>query len=53
MTEWKAAGHAGRDQEQALWERFSASRRAAFDRRRSMAAERDRARGGRARPSAR
>ena len=43
MTEWKAAGHAGRDQEQALWERFSASRRAAFDRRRSMAAERDRA----------
>jgi hypothetical protein len=46
MTEWKAAGHAGRDQEQALWERFSASRRAAFDRRRSMAAERDRARGG-------
>ena len=46
MTEWKAAGHAGRDQEQALWERFSASRRAAFDRRRSMAAERDRPRGG-------
>ena len=46
MTEWKAAGHAGRDQEQALWERFSASRRAAFDRRRSMAAERDRARVG-------
>jgi Domain of Unknown Function (DUF349) len=46
MTEWKAAGHAGRDQEQALWERFSASRRAAFDRRRSMAAERDRQRGG-------
>jgi len=46
MTEWKAAGHAGRDQEQALWERFSASRRAAFDRRRSMAAERDRNRGG-------
>ena len=46
MTEWKAAGHAGRDQEQALWERFSASRRAAFDCRRSMAAERDRQRGG-------
>jgi hypothetical protein len=46
MTEWKAAGHAGRDQEQALWERFSASRRAAFDRRRSMAAERDRQRSG-------
>ena len=46
MAEWKAAGHAGRDQEQALWERFSASRRAAFDRRRSMAAERDRQRGG-------
>ena len=53
MTEWKAAGHAGRDQEQALWERFSASRRAAFDRRRSMAAERDRQRGGARTPSAR
>jgi hypothetical protein len=41
MTEWKAAGRAGRDVEDALWTRFRAAQDAFFARRASTFAERD------------
>jgi Domain of Unknown Function (DUF349) len=41
MTEWKAAGRAGRDAEDALWTRFRAAQDAFFARRASTFAERD------------
>jgi len=39
MVEWKAAGWAGRDVEDALWERFRSARGAFFDRRRAAQQE--------------
>jgi hypothetical protein len=41
MTEWKAAGRAGRDVEDALWVRFRAAQDAFFARRSETFAERD------------
>jgi hypothetical protein len=41
MTEWKAAGRAGRDVEDALWARFRAAQDAFFTRRSETFAERD------------
>lgn len=41
MTEWKAAGRAGRDSEDALWTRFRAAQDAFFARRSDVFAERD------------
>jgi hypothetical protein len=41
MTEWKAAGRAGRDVEEALWTRFRAAQDAFFARRSETFAERD------------
>lgn len=41
MTEWKAAGRAGRDVEDALWTRFRAAQDAFFARRSETFAERD------------
>jgi hypothetical protein len=41
MTEWKAAGRAGRDVEDALWTRFRAAQDAFFERRSGVFAERD------------
>lgn len=41
MTEWKAAGRAGRDVEDALWTRFRAAQDAFFTRRSEVFAERD------------
>ncbi|HEV7205600.1 MAG TPA: DUF349 domain-containing protein [Jatrophihabitans sp.] len=41
MTEWKAAGRAGRDVEDALWTRFRAAQDAFFSRRSETFAERD------------
>jgi len=41
MTEWKAAGRAGRDVEDALWVRFRAAQDAFFNRRSETFAERD------------
>src|SRR6266496_335691 len=41
MTEWKAAGRAGRDVEDALWTRFRAAQDAFFTRRAETSAERD------------
>jgi len=41
MGEWKAAGRAGRDAEDALWTRFRAAQDAFFARRASTFAERD------------
>lgn len=41
MDEWKAAGHAGRDAEDALWARFRAARDTFFERRSGVFAERD------------
>ena len=41
MTEWKSAGRAGRDAEDALWTRFRAAQDAFFARRASTFAERD------------
>ncbi|MDT4928952.1 MAG: hypothetical protein QOF92_1819 [Pseudonocardiales bacterium] len=41
MTEWKAAGRAGRDVEDALWTRFRAAQDAFFTRRTEVFAERD------------
>jgi hypothetical protein len=41
MTEWKAAGRAGRDTEDALWARFRAAQDAFFARRSGVFAERD------------
>ncbi len=41
MTEWKAAGRAGRDVEDALWTRFRAAQDAFFARRQETFAERD------------
>lgn len=41
MTEWKAAGRAGRDAEDALWARFRAAQDAFFQRRSEAFAERD------------
>jgi hypothetical protein len=41
MTEWKAAGRAGRDVEDALWTRFRAAQDAFFTRRAETFAERD------------
>ncbi len=41
MTEWKAAGRAGRDVEDALWVRFRAAQDAFFARRSEVFAERD------------
>ena len=41
MTEWKAAGRAGRDAEDALWTRFRAAQDAFFTRRADTFAERD------------
>jgi FtsZ-binding cell division protein ZapB len=41
MTEWKAAGRAGRDVEDALWTRFRAAQDAFFARRSDTFAERD------------
>jgi hypothetical protein len=41
MTEWKAAGRAGRDVEDALWARFRAAQDAFFARRSETFAERD------------
>ena len=41
MTEWKAAGRAGRDVEDALWARFRAAQDAFFNRRSETFAERD------------
>jgi hypothetical protein len=41
MTEWKAAGRAGREDEDALWARFRAAQDAFFARRSGVFAERD------------
>jgi hypothetical protein len=41
MTEWKAAGRAGRGEEDALWARFRAAQDAFFSRRSETFAERD------------
>src|SRR5206468_3677170 len=41
MTEWKAAGRAGRDAEDALWTRFRAAQDAFFARRSETNAQRD------------
>ncbi|HEX3335725.1 MAG TPA: DUF349 domain-containing protein [Jatrophihabitans sp.] len=41
MNEWKAAGRAGRDVEDALWARFRAAQDSFFERRSSTFAERD------------
>lgn len=41
MAEWKAAGRAGRDAEEALWTRFRAAQDAFFARRAETFAERD------------
>ncbi len=41
MTEWKAAGRAGRDVEDALWTRFRAAQDAFFTRRSEVFSERD------------
>lgn len=41
MTEWKEAGRAGRDVEDALWTRFRAAQDAFFERRSGVFAERD------------
>jgi hypothetical protein len=41
MTEWKAAGRAGRDAEDALWTRFRAAQDSFFARRSDTFAERD------------
>ncbi|WP_375486391.1 DUF349 domain-containing protein [uncultured Jatrophihabitans sp.] len=41
MTEWKAAGRAGRDVEDGLWARFRAAQDAFFARRSEVFAERD------------
>lgn len=41
MADWKAAGRAGRDAEDALWTRFRAAQDAFFTRRASTFAERD------------
>jgi len=41
MTEWKAAGRAGRDVEDALWARFRGAQDAFFSRRSETFAERD------------
>lgn len=41
MSEWKAAGPAGRDAEEALWQRFRAAQDAFFTRRSATFAERD------------
>ena len=41
MTEWKAAGRAGRDVEDALWTRFRAAQDRFFERRSEVFAERD------------
>lgn len=41
MTEWKAAGRAGRDVEDELWTRFRAAQDAFFSRRSAVFAERD------------
>jgi hypothetical protein len=41
MTEWKAAGRAGREDEDALWTRFRAAQDAFFARRSGVFAERD------------
>ena len=41
MTEWKAAGRAGRDVEDALWTRFRAAQDAFFARRSEVFTERD------------
>jgi hypothetical protein len=41
MAEWKAAGRAGRDVEDALWTRFRAAQDAFFNRRSETFAERD------------
>ena len=39
MEEWKRAGTAGREQDEALWQRFSEARRAFFNRRNAHFAE--------------
>ena len=41
MTEWKAAGRAGREHEDALWERFRTAQDAFFSARSGVFAERD------------
>jgi hypothetical protein len=41
MNEWKAAGRAGRDVEDALWTQFRAAQDSFFERRSSTFAERD------------
>lgn len=41
MDEWKAAGNAGRDAEEALWTRFRAARDTFYERRSGVFAERD------------
>jgi hypothetical protein len=41
MTQWKAAGRAARDVDDALWQRFRAAQDAFFSRRSSVFAERD------------
>ena len=41
MNDWKAAGRAGRDVEDALWARFRAAQDAFFERRSGVFAERD------------
>lgn len=41
MTEWKAAGRAGRDSEEALWTRFRAAQDTFFTRRSATFSERD------------
>ena len=41
MTEWKAAGRAGRDVEDALWTRFRAAQDSFFERRSEVFSERD------------
>lgn len=41
MSEWKAAGRAGREAEDALWTRFRAAQDAFFNRRQAVFAERD------------
>ena len=45
FEEWKTIGTLGRDEEQALWDRFNTARQAFYDRRKAHFAQRDRERG--------
>ncbi len=45
MQEWKLAGSAGRDEDEALWQRFKGARRTFFNRRNAHFAELKRSRG--------